>query len=561
MVNIFTINRNLRNIRRYRDIVRVLFKYGFDNLLEYLNLHHLVRRGRRMLRRDTSAIAEMAPAERMRLALEELGPTFIKLGQILSTRPDIVPHEFTAEFARLQDRVPSVEFAAIRGQVELELQGPIEAFFSRFDEEPLAAASIAQVHRARLKSGEEVVVKVRRPGVAELVATDIDALWGLAHLAQRHLPGSELYNPVGLVKEFSRTIRRELDFSREGHTIEKFRVNFRGDQTLHFPDVHWQCTTRGLLTMEYIDGIKVSDLQSLARQGLDRVVIARRGADSFLRQVLVHGFFHGDPHPGNVLILPGNVICLLDYGMAGRVDQTLRNYLADIIMCIVNRDMEELVALMLQSGDIVGEVNERVLRRDLSDFVDSYYDLPLKEIEVGRMMMEFIEIVTTHHIRLQPDLMLLAKALVSIEGMGRMLDPDFDMVGAVEPFIRHILKDRVSPRRVFGSAGSVAMSYVNLTRSLPRDLRDIINRLKRNSFKIDLEHRGLDRLIRELDKSVNRLSSSLIIAALIVGSSIVMQADKGPKLMGVSFFAFLGYAIAGFIGLWWVVAIIRSGRL
>jgi ubiquinone biosynthesis protein len=247
--------------------------------------------------------------------------------------------------------------------------------------------------------------------------------------------------------------------------------------------------------------------------------------------------------------------------MVGRVDPTLRNYLADIIMCIVNRDMEELVALMLQSGDIVGEVNERVLRRDLSDFVDSYYDLPLKEIEVGRMMMEFIEIVTTHHIRLQQDLMLLAKALVSIEGMGRMLDPNFDMVGAVEPFIRDILKQRVSPRSVFGTTSSWVMSYVNLTRSLPRDLRDILNRFKRNNFRIDLEHRGLDRLIRELDKSVNRLSSSLIIAALIVGSSIVMQADKGPKLMGVSFLAFLGYAIAGFIGLWWIVAILRSGRL
>jgi ubiquinone biosynthesis protein len=561
MVNIFTINRNLRNIRRYRDIVRVLFKYGFDNLLEYLNLHHLARKGRRLLRRDTSAIAEMTPAERMRLALEELGPTFIKLGQILSTRPDIVPPEFVIEFARLQDRVAPVDFDAIRSQVELELKGTIEDFFSRFDEEPIAAASVAQVHRARLKSGEEVVVKVRRPGVTEVIATDIDALRGLAHLAHSHLPGSELYNPVGLVKEFSRTIRRELDFSREGHTIEKFRSNFAGDRTLHFPDVHWQCTTRGLLTMEYIDGIKVSDLPTLALEGLDRKTIARRGADAFLKQVLVHGFFHGDPHPGNVFILPGNVICLLDYGMVGRVDPTLRNYLSDVIMCIVSRDMEELVALMLHSGDIVGEVNERVLQRDLSDFVDSYYELPLKEIEVGRMMMEFIEIVTTHHIRLQPDVMLLAKALVSIEGMGRMLDPDFDMVGAVQPFIKSLLRERVSPKRVMGSTSSLVMSYVNLTRSLPRDLRDILNRLKRNNFRIDLEHRGLDRFIRELDKSVNRLSSSLIIAALIVGSSIVMEADKGPKLLGVSFLAFLGYAIAGLIGLWWIVAILRSGRL
>ncbi len=561
MLNLLQFNRNIRSIRRYRNIIRVLFKYGFDHLLEILNLSHLVARSKRLLRRDVAIIASYTPAERMRMALEELGPTFVKLGQILSTRPDVIPVSYADEFAKLQDNVPSFPFEEVKDQIRSELGGEIEQFFSSFDEVSIAAASIAQVHKGRLVSGEEVVVKIRRPRIVELVETDIDALMGLAIIAERHLPGSDIYDPVGLVKEFARTIRREMDFSREGHTIEKFSADFSGDPTLYFPKVYWDVTTKGVLTLEYIDGIKVSDLERLKQAGLDRCLIGRRGADAFIKMVLVHGFFHGDPHPGNVMILRDNVICLLDYGMVGRLDAELKDYLIDILLAIVRRNVDDVISILLYSGEITDSLNVKALKRDLTEFIDDYYEVPLKDIEVGRMLMEFLEIMTTYRIRFQPDLMLLAKALVAIEGMGRKLDPEFDMVAHLRPFMESAVKKRISPRHALKEFGNQLMSYVYLTRNLPKDLKEILNSLNRNKFKIDLEHRGLDRFIRELDKSINRLSSSLIITALVVGSSIVMQTEKGPLLFGFPAFAFLGYTIAGIIGLWWVVAILRSGRL
>jgi len=561
MLNIAQLNRNIRSIRRYRQIIKVLFKYGFEQLLELLNLTQVVAKSRRILLRKESAIAELSPAERMRLALEELGPTFIKLGQLLSTRPDVIPKSYVSEFAKLQDDVPSFPFEDVRTQILHELGGEIEDIFSSFTPQPLAAASIAQVHRARLQSGEEVVVKLRRPGVVDAVETDIDVLMGLALLAERHLAGSDIYDPVGLVREFARTIRREMDFSREGHTIEKIAANFTGDPTMYFPKVHWERTTRGVLTMEYIAGIKVSDLSGLEHAGMSRQSIAQRGADAFLKMVLVHGFFHGDPHPGNVLILPGDVICLLDYGMVGRLDEHVKGYLIDILLAILKRDVNEVIALMSGSGDVPDDLNTRPLQRDLTEFIDNYYDLPLREIEVGRVLMEFIEIVTTYHIKIQPDLMLLAKALVTVEGMGRELDPHFDMFGHLRPFMEQAIKERFSPRHVAREVSDHLMSLLNLAKNLPRGLKEFLGKINRNKFKIDLEHRGLDRFIKELDKSINRLSSSLIIAALIVGSSIIMQTDKGPLLFGFPVFAFLGYMIAGMIGLWWVIAILRSGRL
>ncbi|MCM2358891.1 MAG: 2-polyprenylphenol 6-hydroxylase [Geobacteraceae bacterium] len=561
MLNLAQLNRNIRSIRRYRQIGRVLFKYGFDHFLEYLNLSHFVARGKRIFRRDEMKIAQLSPAERMRLALEELGPSFVKLGQLLSTRPDVLPRSYITEFAKLQDQVPSFSFEEVRAQIRAELGGELEELFSSFDQEPIAAASIAQVHRARLTSGEEVVVKVRRPYVVELVETDIDVLMGLAALAERHLPGSDIYDPVGLVREFARTIRREMDFSREGHTIEKIAGNFVGDKSLYFPKVYWKTTSKGALTMEYIDGIKVSDLPALELAGLDRTRIAKRGADAFLKMVLIHGFFHGDPHPGNVFILPDNTICLLDYGMVGRLDEQLKGYLIDLLLAIIRRDIDEVVSLLSYSGDLPDPLNVRALKRDISEFIDSYYDLPLQEIEVGQMLMEFIELITTYHIRMQPDLMLLSKALITVEGMGRELDPRFDMIEHLQPFMEMALRERVSPRHLAKDVQEHFFALAHLIKNLPKDFKEILNRINRNKFKIDLEHRGLDRFIQELDKSINRLSSSLIIAALIVGSSIVMQIDRGPRLLGFPIFAFLGYTVAGFIGLWWVIAILRSGRL
>ena len=561
MFKLLRINRNIRSIRRYLNIVRVLSTYGFDQALEMLGLSDVLARSRRLFRRTIPDITRLTAAERMRLALEELGPTFVKLGQILSTRPDVIPHAFIREFEKLQDNVPSFSFEEVLVQITGELGGPVEQFFAEIDPIPLAAASIAQVHRARLRTGEAVVIKVRRPGIVAVVESDISALMALAGLAERHVSGSELYDPVGVVREFARTIRREMDFSREGHTIEKFRDNFTRTPWMYFPRVYWEQSSRGILTMEYIAGIKVSDRGKLTDQGLDGKLIARRGADAFLEMVLNHGFFHGDLHPGNVLILPGNVICLLDFGIVGRLDEGLKTFLTDILSAIVNRDMDEVVSLLLFAGDISDSLDIRALKRDLFNFIDGYYEIPLKEIEVGRMLMEFIEIITLYNIRISTDLMLLAKSLVLIEGMGRALDPAFDMAEHLKPFIIKALRRKFSPQRVSRDINQILFSYLNLARNIPRDLKEIINRVNRNKFKIDLEHRGLDKFTTEFDRSINRLSTSMILAAMIIGSSIIMHIDKGPKVMGFPVLAFMGYIVAGIVGLWLVFAIIRSGRM
>lgn len=561
MLPFLKINRNIRSIRRYLNIVRVLSTYGFDQALEMLGLADVVARSRRLFNRKRPDIARLTAAERMRLALEELGPTFIKLGQLLSTRPDIVPHAFVVEFEKLQDSVPSFPFEEVLALIAEELGAPVEQFFAEIDPEPLAAASIAQVHRARLKTGEQVAVKLRRPGIVAVVESDISALMALAALAERHISGSELYDPVAIMREFARTIRREMDFSREAHTIEKFRDNFAKTPWMYFPKVYWEQTSKAVLTMEYIAGVKVSDRTRLDEQGLDGKLIARRGADSFLEMVLTHGFFHGDLHPGNVLILPDNVICLLDYGIVGRLDAGLKTFLLDILAAIVKRDMDEVISLLLFAGDISDSLDSRALKRDLSNFMDGYYEMPLKELEVGRMLLEFIDIITMYSIRIQPDLMLLAKSLVLIEGTGRSLDPAFDMADHLRPFMVKEIRQKFSPRRVSRDINTVLASYLNLARNIPQDLKEIINRVNRNKFKIDLEHRGLDKFTADFDRSINRLSTSMFLGAMIIGSSIIMQTDKGPKIMGFPMLAFMGYTVAGLVGLWLVYAIIRSGRM
>ncbi|MFZ4855485.1 MAG: ABC1 kinase family protein [Desulfuromonadaceae bacterium] len=561
MLPFLNINRNIRSIRRYLNIVRVLSTYGFDQALEMLGLADVVARSRKLFNRKRADIARLTAAERLRLALEELGPTFIKLGQLLSTRPDIIPHAFVMEFEKLQDSVPSFSFEEALVQIATELGAPVEQFFAEIDPEPLAAASIAQVHRARLITGEDVVIKLRRPGIVAVVEADISALMSLATLAERHISGSELYDPVSVMREFARTIRREMDFSREAHTIEKFRDNFVKTPWMYFPKVYWEQTSKAVLTMEYIAGVKISDRNKLFEQGLDGKLIARRGADSFLEMVLTHGFFHGDLHPGNILILPDNVICLLDYGIVGRLDEGLKTFLTDILSAIVKRDMDEVISLLLFAGDISDSLDSRSLKRDLSHFMDGYYEMPLKELEVGRMLLEFIEIITNYSIRIQPDLMLLAKSLVLIEGSGRALDPAFDMAEHLRPFMVKEIRQKFSPRRVSREINQVLFSYLNLARNIPQDLKEIINRVNRNKFKIDLEHRGLDKFTADFDRSMNRLSTSMFLAAMIIGSSIIMQTDKGPKVMGFPMLAFMGYIVAGVVGLWLVYAIIRSGRM
>lgn len=493
--------------------------------------------------------------------MEELGPTFIKLGQLLSTRPDIISVAYSDELSKLQDTVQPVSTEAIKKRIELELGEPLEKLFAQFSSVPLAAASIAQVHQGMLHSGEKVAIKVRRPGINQQIQTDIDILLGLAGLVERHLAGGETYNPTGLIKEFQRSINREMNFAREGHTIDRFKENFAGDSTVYVPLVYHKFSGSTVLTMEYIDGIKVSNFEDLITAGYDLKAIGRNGANAILQQVLVHGFFHGDPHPGNIFILPGNTVCFVDYGMVGHLDRELKLRIAELLTSILDRDVDRLITVLVYSGELIEEIRLPDLKKALVDFIDDYYEIPLKEIEAGKMLAEFVELLVQFKIRFSPDLMLLAKALITIEGMGRRLDPTFNMVDHLKPFMTRLLLEKNSPANLYRESARVLQAYGSLAKHFPRDVKEFLTRVNRNQVKINLEHRGFEKLITDLDKSSNRLSFSLLISALIVGSSIVMQTNKGPLLFGFPVLGLLGYSIAGILGLWLAIAILRSGRL
>jgi ubiquinone biosynthesis protein len=563
MLNLRRLNRNIRSLRRYRQILGTLLKYGFGQIVDQLQVRLVLQRSRHVFTGGPRVreARRQSPAVRLRLAMEELGPTFIKFGQLLSTRPDLLSSEYIAEFSRLQDEIPPFSYEQVHRQISREFGYPINELFADFEQAPLAAASIAQVHRARLPDGKKVAVKIRRPDIEQVIATDLDILMSLAFLAEHHVPALHMYNPVALVKEFRRSIQRELNFTREGHTLERFTANFAGDETFHVPHLYRELSGETVLTMEYIEGIKVNDFEKLRAAGYDLKAIARYGADALLKQVLVHGLFHGDPHPGNVFIMPGPVVCFLDYGMVGRLDHTLKYQLVDLLAGILERDVEKVVRLLLESGDLEEEPVLTNLKKVVSDFIDDYYEVPLQEIHTGRLLMDLINILVQFRISVPPDLLLLARALITMEGIGRQLDPDFNMVGHLKPFMERLARERFTPTYLAKEINSVAGEYGILLRRLPRDLRTLLLRMNRNRLKINLEHRGLNQLITDLDKSSNRLSFSMLISALIVGSSLIMQVDKGPQVMGFPVLGFLGYTIAAILGLWLAVAILRSGRL
>lgn len=563
MLTFKRINRNIRSIRRYRTILGILIKYGFGHVVEQLNINYYVELGRRFvtLGKAPREIERLSVPERLRLAMEELGPSFVKLGQIISTRPDLIPREYTDEFRKLQDDVPPEKFEAIQDVIKKEFGLTPDELFATFDPEPLAAASIAQVHRATLESGEEVVVKIRRPKIEVVLETDLDILTGLAYLVENHIETEMIADPLAIVREFRRVINRELDFSREGHTIDRFRENFREDKTFSVPNVYWKFTGHTVLTMDYLEGVKVSEIKQLETAGYDPSVIAKRGADVFLKQVLEYGLFHGDPHPGNVFILPENRIAMLDFGMVGHLDDTLKYQLVDLLVSLTERDVDHIMHQLLFSGEIADETDRRQLKRELSEFIDENYEIPLRMLKAGRLLTEFVEILQRHRIKFPPDLILLGKALVTMEGIGRQLDPEFNMIAHLKPFVERMLRERMAPGNVTKEAIRTSHSYFKLFRTLPGDIKEFINRINRNRFKVTLEHKGLDKLISDLDRSSNRISFSMLVGSIIIGSSLVILTDKGPQLFGFPVLGLLGYSIAGILGLWLAIGILRSGRL
>lgn len=556
------VGRTYRHLARYRQILMVFFKYGFGDLIELLKIEQYIEIGLQLISKNRrNRLEKLSRAERVRMACEELGPTYIKFGQILSTRPDLIPVDFIKELSKLQDNVPSSPFSEVSRIIESELGAPPEAIFDYFEKTPLASASIGQVYRATLKDGEAVAVKVQRPGIRKIIEVDLEIMLHLATLMERHVEEMSLHQPVKIVEEFARTLEKEIDYTIEATNMERIAHNFLNDLTIYVPKVFRDTTTESILTTEFVKGIKVSEIDRLEKAGLDRKLITVRGADIVLKQIIKHGFFHADPHPGNIFVLPNNVICLLDFGMMGSVDRRTREDFIDLAESVVSRNESRATQVLLKLTYWEEDPDIRLLEKDVADFMGQHLHKPLKDIKIGKLLNNLLETAFQHRLRIAPDIFLMLKAFSAIEGVGLMLDPEFDMIKQAAPFIKEIKLARLSPQRITGDIFRLAVELFQFVENFPKDILSITRLIKQQKLSLNLEYKGLDKMLSTYDQISNRISFSIIIAALIIGSALVIMSKVPPLFYDISLLGIVGFLAAAIMGIWLLIAILRKGRL
>ena len=576
-----------RDLGRLHEIVSILIRHGFGDVVRRLGLASTLERAGRALHWDEAAeLIQLEPHARVRRALEEMGPTFIKLGQILATRIDLFDPEWIAEFSKLQDSSPASAYPEVRKQLIEDLGAPPEEVFATFNPQPFATGSIAQVHRARLSDGSEVVVKVRRPGIRAVIEADLRWLGRLAEVLEAGSSELRHFRWREVVGQVTRSLRLELDFAGECRHAERIAVNFAGytgpeigaDEApgdssqvitarpaasvpvIVIPKVYWQWTGERVCVQEYIDGIPGRDLAAVDRAGLDRKVLARRGVAAVIKMIAVDGLFHADPHPGNVFYLPGNRIAFIDFGMTGRLSEERRGELIHFLLGLVQQNPAGVADVLLDwTGD--SEVNEDLLEAEIQAFVDQYLGVPLKQLKLGAILTELVSILRGYRLHLPADLALFFKAFISLEGMGRELDPDLNIAGVALPLLRDALNTHYAPSALARRGWRTISEIVDLMADVPRDLSRLLRAAKRGRVDIHIEVPHLRRLGDQLDSAANRLVGGTVVAALIVGSAIVMAFSTGPTLWGYPFFGLLGFAFAMMGGIWLSRAISRSHRI
>jgi len=546
-MKITTIKKTIRNTKRIAEIVKVLSTFGFQQLVHDTGLARFLPSTQSAETDGEKTSSTDLPRQvRARMVLEELGPTFIKLGQILSTRPDLIPPEWTNEFKKLQDRVTPVEFSAIFSVLNLEFPGRLDQLFSSIDEEPLAAASIAQVHRARLKDGTEVVVKVIRPGTREIVEEDIALVESLAQLMEQYFSNLG-YSPTAVAKEFARELTKEINLIQEAQSTERLRRYFEDDPNISFPRVHWQATTRNVLTMQEIKGRLLSTVSPEELTQHERRQIVAIGTDAVFKQCLKFGFFHADPHPGNLFLLPGNTLCFIDCGMTGQLDRKTTEQLINLVAGVVKGDLDQLSRVVIELTDVDPSVTDsRDFRMELHNLVDHFRDTDLQHLHITSLLSDFFAMLQRYRIQCPEDLMLLTKALTLIEGVAEHFDPTFDVLSHVEPQIREIVTGRYSVKAIRSRITKSLTATLELLEDLPGDIQRFLDHARHRRFTLNLELKRIEHLSEQLDASSRLMGIAMIIAALIVGSSILILADAiTQKSSFIGTLGILGLILAG----------------
>lgn len=552
-----------RDLGRLSEILGVLARHGFGDSVRRLGLAEALAKAGHALHLEHAAdLARLPPPVQVRLAMEELGPTFVKLGQILAGRADLFGPDWIAEFEKLHSHVPAVPLEQLAEQLREDLGGEPGMVFAHFDPEPLAAASIAQVHRARLQDGTEVVVKIRRPGIVERIEADLRLLERLAGIAERQLPALKPYRPQRLVREFGRSLRRELDLAAECRHAERIATNLASLPDIVVPKVHWQHTGLRLNVQDFVAGIPGGQLERLTPEaGFDRQLLARRGAHAVLKMIVEDGFFHADPHPGNVFYLAGNRIAFIDFGMVGRLSSRRREDLLQLLLGLVERRPQAVADVLLDWTGDEGGLHLDGLEAEIESFVDQYHGVPLARLNLGQMLADVTAILREHRLALPADLALLIKAFISLEGMGRGLDPGFHMAAEAMPLLRKIVRARYQPKALAARGWQTLRRTLSTLEQLPHDLSRLLRNARRGRVHVGLELQHLKRVGDQIDRAANRLALALVLAALIIGSSIVMTVSGGPTLLGLPLFGLLGFIGAVLAGILLLRSISRSSRI
>ncbi|MBB6696108.1 AarF/ABC1/UbiB kinase family protein [Cohnella xylanilytica] len=556
------VGKKIRHFHRYREIVSAFVRYGFGYVVKDLGLADLVpykalwTGERRDLDKQTIAI-------RVRMFLEELGPTFVKLGQLASTRSDLFPPEFVAELRRLQDDVPPFPFEDVRRIVEEQLGAPLEASFAEFEETPLAAASIGQVHYATLRSGARVAVKVQRPNIRATVETDLEILSELSRLAEKRLEWARRYRLKEMAEELGSALLGELDYDRERRNAEKFAVLNEALPYVHIPAVYRELSSGKVLTMERVDGIKLSDREQLDEAGRPRDDIAGKFVTAILRQILVDGFFHGDPHPGNVLSLEDGRIALLDFGMVGKLAPETKVHFVSLVIALRGQNTDGIIRAVGRLGLIPDDADRKALRTDVDELRELYYQVPLSEINLGDSIRRLFALAQRHNIRIPSDMTLLGKTLMTTEGVVSALDPTFSILKVAEPFGRQLLLDRVNPVKIASELGKKLPEYAEWLAEAPGKLRELLAMAKQGKIKLELSIPEREAFLKKLDRIGNRLSFSIVLLSfsilmvgLIIGSSISHQNSMLWRIPAIE----IGFSVAGLMFVWLIYSIFRSGR-
>jgi ubiquinone biosynthesis protein len=564
-MSLIPFGRQIRSLSRLGHVVTVLTRHGFGWFVVSLRLERLVPFRKRLLHRrePPEQRPDETTAARVARVLEELGPTYVKLGQVLGSRTDLLPPAFIQEFRKLQDRVKPFPTAEARAQIARQLGGPVEEFFDDFGPEPFAGGSIAQAYAAKTKDGQDVVVKVRRPGIRDVLDADIDILLRLADLAERYVPEYRIYRPVMLVEEFAQTVRREIDFVSEASNTQRFRRTFEDNPNIRVPNVLWDLTAGGVLTLERIEGVPIYDEAALARIGADRQALGRHLTECFMRQYFELGLFHADPHPGNLVAQAPDVLGILDFGQIGRLSDAMRSQLGTVLVAALNHDFDIVVDVFDDLAALPDDLEAERLKGDLAALTDKYAGVPIGRLNLKDLFDEITATARRHRVVLPRDFVLLGKSMVAMGGVALDLDPEIKMVEVVRPKVRRLMAEKASPRRLAHHGLTTAYHVAAMVEQGPRSLRQLMRKLIRGRFQILFRHENLDHLINELDRSSNRIAFALIVASIILGSAVMLQAEIGPNVpyTEIPLLGILGFFIAGLLGVWLVIAILRSGRL